>query len=149
VQITTIDVGNRAANVIPAKIEAGFNIRFNDLHSGASIENALRAALDAESERLGVRYGLEITVSGESFLTPPGPLSGIIEDAAHGVTGLRPALSTTGGTSDARFIKNFCPVAEFGLLNATAHKVDEHAAIADIRTLAEIYEAVLDNFFAP
>lgn len=146
-EITTVETGNPATNVIPAKAEAGFNIRFNDHHSGASLEAQLRALLDDIAARENIRYGLEITISGEAFLTPPGSLSSLMQAAVAKVTGNTPSLSTSGGTSDARFIKDFCPVAEFGLLNATAHKVDEHADLADIRALADIYLAILDAYF--
>jgi succinyl-diaminopimelate desuccinylase len=143
-QIASIDVGNPANNVIPGLATARFNIRFNDLHTPESIERWLRQYLDAA----GGDYDLEIQVTGVSFLTPPGKLSGLIATAAERLTGVTPELSTTGGTSDARFIKDFCPVAEFGLVGQTMHKVDERAAVADIERLSAIYEAVLDGFFA-
>ena len=146
-EITTVDVGNTATNVIPAKVEASFNIRFNDLHSGAGLEQRLHALIETIAAKSETRYGLEFTISGESFLTPPGDLSLILQQAAQQVTGRVPELSTSGGTSDARFIKDFCPVAEFGLINATAHKVDEHAAVADIHALADVYDAVLEAYF--
>ncbi|MEX2631917.1 MAG: succinyl-diaminopimelate desuccinylase, partial [Tistlia sp.] len=111
-QISTIDVGNPASNVVPGRASATFNIRFNDAHSGASLERWLRETLDAT----GGGYELAVRVSGESFLTPPGPLSELVAGAVEAVTGRRPELSTTGGTSDARFIKDHCPVAEFGLV---------------------------------
>jgi succinyl-diaminopimelate desuccinylase len=142
-QITSIDVGNPASNVIPAQAQAIFNIRFNDLHSAASLEQRLRAAFDAA----GARYELAIQVNGEAFLTPPGPLSRLLAEAVKQVTGLEPQLSTTGGTSDARFIKDHCPVAEFGLAGRTMHKVDERVAVADLEALTRIYEAVLDGYF--
>ncbi|MBL6941458.1 MAG: M20/M25/M40 family metallo-hydrolase [Rhodospirillales bacterium] len=103
--------------------------------------------IEAIAAEKDTRYGLEFTISGEAFLTPPGPLTQIIEKAIKDVTGNSPELSTSGGTSDARFIKDYCPVAEFGLINATAHKVDENAAVDDIKTLAEIYDAVLEGYF--
>ncbi|MBM3487492.1 MAG: succinyl-diaminopimelate desuccinylase [Alphaproteobacteria bacterium] len=142
-QLTTIDVGNTAANVIPARARAVFNIRFNDLHSGRSLERWLRDRLDA----VDPNYALAISITGESFLTPPGPLSTLLVDAIRRVTGRTPELSTTGGTSDARFIKDHCAVAEFGLSGETMHKVDERVALADIAALADIYETVLDGFF--
>jgi succinyl-diaminopimelate desuccinylase len=142
-EVTSIDVGNTAPNVIPAAAQAIFNIRFNDRHSGASLERWLKAAFDAE----GARYELAIQISGESFLTPPGPLSALLAAAVRQITGLEPALSTTGGTSDARFIKDHCPVAEFGLAGRTMHKVDERVPVADLEALARIYEAVLDGYF--
>jgi succinyl-diaminopimelate desuccinylase len=143
--LTTIDVGNPATNVIPGLARAGFNIRFNDLHSGASLEEWIRRTL----AEVGGDYDCRIEISGESFITQPGPLSESVADAVQQVTGLRPEFSTSGGTSDARFIKNHCPVLEFGLLNQTMHKVDEHVALADLEQLTEIYQAVLDRFFDP
>jgi len=133
--LTTVDVGNAATNVIPGEARAGFNIRFNDLHSGASIEAWIREILAS----VGGDYECSVEVSGESFLTQPGPLSEAVADAAEAVSGLRPELSTTGGTSDARFIKNFCPVLEFGLVAQSMHKVDEHVLVADMLGLTEIY----------
>jgi succinyl-diaminopimelate desuccinylase len=144
VQITTIDVGNPATNVIPAEARAAFNIRFNDRHSGRSLEAWLRQAFDA----VGGAYELTVQVSGEAFLTPPGPLSALIAGAARAVTGLVPELSTTGGTSDARFIKDYCPVTEFGLVGRTMHKVDEHVALSDLEALSRIYLGVLEGYFA-
>jgi len=147
-QIATVDVGNPATNVIPATARAVLNIRFNDLHTGASLERWLRQKFDsAHDTSAGGRYELEVKVSGEAFLTPPGPLSALIAGAVEARLGVRPELSTTGGTSDARFIREFCPVAEFGLAGQTMHKVDERVPLADLAALADIYEAVLDGFF--
>ncbi len=147
-QLTSVDVGNLVGNVIPAQATAAFNIRFNDRHSGASLEDWLRRRLDAAIEpSRGASYELSVRVSGESFLCPPGPLSDLICQAAADVTGRRPELGTTGGTSDARFIKDYCPVVELGLLNATAHKVDEHVAVADLHDLRALYRAVLEGYF--
>lgn len=143
-QLTTIDVGNPAANVIPERATAAFNVRFNDLHTGDGMTRLLRERLDA----VGGPYELEVHVSGEAFLTPPGPFTDLLARAVRGVTGREPALGTTGGTSDARFIKDHCPVAEFGLVGRTMHKIDERAAVADVRALVEIYAAVLDGYFA-
>ena len=142
--ITTIDVGNPASNVIPAKGTAKFNIRFNDLHTPKSLEAHIRDVL----EEVGGAWDLKMAVSGEAFLTPPGALVATVAGAVTAVTGRTPELSTSGGTSDARFIKNFCPVVEFGLVGQTMHKVDEHVDVADIRTLTAIYERVLTDFFA-
>ncbi len=144
-QVTTVDVGNAATNVIPARAEARVNIRFNDLHSSASVEKLLRGRLD----QAGGGYSMRVRVSGESFLTPPGELSAIAADAIRARTGREAELSTTGGTSDARFIKDLCPVVEFGLTNETAHKVDENSRVEDIRALADIYAGMLDRFFGP
>ncbi|MBR9973389.1 succinyl-diaminopimelate desuccinylase [Magnetospirillum sulfuroxidans] len=137
--LTTVDVGNAATNVIPAQARAGFNIRFNDLHCGTSLEQWIRHTLDG----VGGAYECAIEVSGESFLTAPGALSEAVADCAQAVTGLRPELSTTGGTSDARFIKNHCSVLEFGLVSQTMHKVDEHVLVADLEALTQIYLGVL------
>jgi succinyl-diaminopimelate desuccinylase len=147
-EITTVDVGNGATNVIPTKAQARFNIRFNDLHSGASLEQHISKIIQSVAAEYEIQYGLEFSISGESFLTPPGFLSQVIQQATKSVTGYIPELSTTGGTSDARFIKDFCPVAEFGLINATAHKVDENASLNDINALTDVYDAVLEAFFA-
>ena len=143
-QLTTIDVGNPATNVIPARATAGFNIRFNDLHTGASLTQWLHDRCD----EVGGDYELDIHVSGEAFLTPPGPFSELLARIVRRVTGEEPELSTSGGTSDARFIKDFCPVAEFGLVGQTMHKVDERIALADLEALTDIYAAVLDGFFS-
>lgn len=142
-QVSTLDVGNPASNVIPAEARATFNVRFNDLHDSAGVEAWVRRRLDA----VGGAYDLSMRVSGESFLTPPGRLSEVIVAAVEGVTGSRPELSTTGGTSDARFIKDYCPVAEFGLVGRSMHQVDECSALEDVTTLTRIYRAVLEDFF--
>jgi succinyl-diaminopimelate desuccinylase len=148
-QVSTVDVGNPATNVIPAKATAAFNLRFNDLHTGASLEAWLRETFDTQMRDVErARYELRTRVSGEAFLTPPGPLSDILQDAIEAATGRRPELSTTGGTSDARFIKDVCPVAEFGLVGKTMHQVDERVAVADIAALTEVYVRVLETFFA-
>ena len=144
-QVTSVDVGNPATNVIPAAARAIFNIRFNDAHSSAGLTRWLNERFAG----VGGRYELKLHVSGESFLTPPGALSEIISSAVEQAVGRRPELSTTGGTSDARFIKDHCPVAEFGMVGRSMHKVDEEVALADIERLAAIYERVLDGFFAP
>ncbi len=145
--ISTIDVGNTATNIIPATAKAVFNIRFNDLHSGASLEARLRDVL-ASAAGEGARYDFDVRVSGESFLTPPGLLSDLISDACEAELGHRPELSTTGGTSDSRFIKDYCPVVDFGLVGESMHKVDEHAATADITALSQIYARVVTEYFA-
>lgn len=148
-QISTFDVGNPAGNVIPAWATAAFNIRFNDKHSGASLEAWLRETFDRViADAPSASYDLMVSVSGESFLSPPGPLSDILADAAEAVTGRRPELSTTGGTSDARFIKDYCPVAEFGLISQTMHQVDERVPTAAVEELTEIYRRVLQGYFA-
>ena len=142
-QLTSVDVGNAATNVIPGAARAAFNIRFNDLHSGESILAWVRDRLDS----VDGEYELETHLTGESFLTPPGRLSGLVQRAIGSAVGTEAVLSTTGGTSDARFIKDHCAVAEFGAVGQTMHKVDERVALADLAALGEIYEGVLDNYF--
>jgi succinyl-diaminopimelate desuccinylase len=136
IEITDLAVGNTATNVIPAKAEARLSIRFNDLQSGE--------ALVARMQELVEKGGGTLTamISGEAFLTPPGELSAAISEAVEGVMGIKPEPSTTGGTSDARFLTKICPVVEFGLCNATMHKLDEAVAIADLTALTEIYRRV-------
>ncbi|MBT5572500.1 MAG: succinyl-diaminopimelate desuccinylase [Alphaproteobacteria bacterium] len=146
-QITTIDVGNPANNVIPGRAHATFNIRFNDLHTSDSLDSWVRQTFDAALGDSGASYELSFRVTGESFITPPGPLSDAISSAIQETTGHTPELSTTGGTSDARFIKDFCPVVEFGLVGQTMHKVDEHVATDDIVKLTAIYLQVLETYF--
>lgn len=142
-EITDISVGNTATNVIPAKASARLNIRFNDRHRGADLERWIRETVAAHAP------GHEVTVriSGESFLTEPGALSDIVAAAVEAETGLTPDLSTSGGTSDARFIRRLCPVVEFGLPGQSMHKVDEQVAVADIVALSRIYAGVLRRFF--
>jgi succinyl-diaminopimelate desuccinylase len=142
-QVSTIDVGNPATNVIPAEARASFNSRFNDSFTLQTLEAEVRRRLDS----VGGEYELSAQYHGVSFVTPPGPLSKLVSDAVKAVTGLTPELSTTGGTSDARFIKDYCPVIEFGLAGATMHKVDENVAITDILQLSDIYERILDSYF--
>ena len=146
--LTSFDVGNPAANVIPARARAAFNIRFNDRHSGAGLVARLREIFDSAGGE-GVRYTLDTRLSGEAFLTPPGALSDLVGDAVEAVTGARPTLGTGGGTSDARFIKEMCPTVELGLVGRTMHKVDECVEVADLRRLTAIYRAVLQRYFAP
>mgnify|MGYP002140354749 FL=1 len=145
-QVSTIDVGNPASNVIPEKARATFNIRFNDRHTGASLEQWLRQKFETAAGP-DTRWELSLHVSGESFLTPPGHLSTILAKVIQDRLGRAPELSTTGGTSDARFIKNYCPVAEFGLVGQTMHKVDERCRIDDITALTDIYAATLEHYF--
>ena len=135
-EITELEVGNPAHNVVPAKAKALISIRFNDLHSGASLE----AKVAEIAERHGAR-ALAV-ISGEPFLTPPGEFSALIAEAVEAETGIVPEASTTGGTSDARFLKDLCPVIEFGLCNATMHKRDEAVALADLDALSRIYASI-------
>jgi succinyl-diaminopimelate desuccinylase len=144
-QVSTIDIGNPAANVIPAEARAVFNIRFNDRWTGANLKHWLAERLEM-ADSAG-RHILDISVSGEPFLVAPGIVSNPLIEAIRRVTGRTPELSTTGGTSDARFIHEYCPVAEFGLVGQTMHKVDERVDLADLATLTEIYRTFLDLFF--
>jgi succinyl-diaminopimelate desuccinylase len=143
-QVTTIDIGNPATNVVPGQARATFNIRFNDRWTS----DALKAWVVDKLAAVGGRYQVAWEVSGESFLVPPGPVSECLGAAIGAVTGRTPELSTTGGTSDARFIHAYCPVAEFGLVGQTMHKADERVEIADITSLTAIYEGFLERFFA-
>jgi len=146
--VVTIDTGNPATNVIPAETRATVNIRFNDAHSGASLTKWLRAEADHIQVDYGVEVDIVVKISGESFLTPPGDLSALVADAVEAETGVRPEFSTTGGTSDARFVKNHCPVVEFGLVGKTMHQVDERVEVAQIGQLKEIYSRILQDYFA-
>ena len=143
-QVVSIDVGNPATNVIPAAAKAKLNIRFNDRHTGASLEAWLRAVVAQHADRAEIA----VSVSGEAFLTQPGEAVENLVTAVEAVTGRRPKLDTGGGTSDARFIARYCPVAEFGLAGATMHKVDEHVPVADLVGLEAIYRAILRAFLA-
>jgi succinyl-diaminopimelate desuccinylase len=149
-QFTTVDVGNKATNIAPGVVRTRFNTRFNDLWTSKTLLAHLQQRLDRANARLGGNGTIELSaeVSGESFYTPPGPLSDLVAGAVRDVAGVEAELSTTGGTSDARFIRSYCPVLEFGLVGETMHKVDEKSAVADLRTLARVYETVLDRYFA-
>ncbi len=142
IEFTDLSVGNPAHNVIPAKAEGRLSIRFNDQHSGDSLSAMVRDIVE--------RNGGELNpiISGEPFLTPPGELSGLIAAAITEVTGVEPELSTTGGTSDARFLSKIVPVVEFGLCNATMHKLDEAVAVDDLDRLAQIYALVVERALA-
>jgi succinyl-diaminopimelate desuccinylase len=147
-EVTTIDVGNPASNVIPAEARATFNIRFNDLWTPQSLEEEIERRL-REAAGNTVRYRLTMDpTNAVAFLTPPNTFVGFIADAIEAETGRRPKLSTTGGTSDARFIVKDCPVVEFGLVGQTMHQVDERVAVADLDRLSTIYRKVLDAYFA-
>ncbi|MGY9050041.1 MAG: succinyl-diaminopimelate desuccinylase, partial [Rhodobacterales bacterium] len=146
--VVTIDTGNPASNVIPAQTRATLNIRFNDSHSGASLSDWLRAEAARIDSEFGTRTEVKIKISGESFLTPPGPLSDLVAKSVQAETGVTPELSTTGGTSDARFVKDHCPVVEFGLVGKTMHQVDERVEVAQIHQLKAIYGRILRDYFA-
>ena len=146
--ITTIDCGNPANNVIPAKGTATVNIRFNDTHSGASLSAWLQGHAQAVQDQTGVQIECRIQISGESFVTPPGEFSALIRRAVQAETGVEPGYSTSGGTSDARFVKDHCPVVEFGLVGKTMHQVDERVEVAQIHQLKAIYARILREYFA-
>lgn len=146
--LTSIDTGNPAPNVIPAECRARLNIRFNDLHSSASLIRWIETEAARVTDETGVTIAADFKVSGESFLTPPGPLSDLVAAVVESETGRKPALSTTGGTSDARYVRRHCPVVEFGLVGRTMHQVDEHVDVADIPRLSAIYHRVLERYFA-
>jgi len=142
-EIVSIDVGNSASNVTPAAAVARFNIRFNNEQTDEGLQSWIRSVC----ESVGGGYILDMKASGDAFLTPPGRLSRVISDAVKKVTGRAVELSTSGGTSDARFIKNHCPVSEFGLVNKTMHKVDECVILDDLAQLTKIYREILNIFF--
>ncbi len=141
--LATIDTGNQANNVIPASARAVFNVRFNDLHTSDSLRGWAEEVISQETEGTGLVANLEVKISGEAFLTPPGPLSEAVCNAVESATGRRPAMTTGGGTSDARFVKSLCPVVELGLVGSTMHQTDERVPIEEIRSLSRIYESLL------
>jgi succinyl-diaminopimelate desuccinylase len=143
-EITDISSDNPAANVIPGHARARLNIRFNDTYRGEDLVEQVREIVAAHAPEANFRA----RISGEAFLTVPGPLSTLVSDAISDVTGLGPELSTSGGTSDARFLSRIAPTVEFGLVNATMHKLDEAAAIPDLRTLADIYATIITRALA-
>ena len=146
--ITTIDCGNPATNVIPAVGRATVNIRFNDAHSGASLTDWLSGEAALVQAETGVQIALRVQVSGESFVTPPGEFSALVARAVQAETGVVPVMSTSGGTSDARFVKDHCPVVEFGLVGRTMHQVDERVEVAQIHQLKAVYGRILRDYFA-
>jgi succinyl-diaminopimelate desuccinylase len=146
--VVTVDTGNPVSNVIPAQCKSTINIRFNDSHSGASLSDWLQTQADKVATEFGVDIGMDIKISGESFITPPGALSDLVSASVTAETGITPKLSTTGGTSDARFVKNHCPVVEFGLVGRTMHQVDERVKVEQIHQLKSIYTGILTDYFA-
>ena len=132
----------------PLRQKATFNIRYNDTWTRQSLEDWVRLQCEAAASRTDARYDLQIASTGDVFLTKPGVLVETMSEAVRAVTGRTPEQTTGGGTSDARFIKDYCPVIEFGLVNKTIHSVDEHVPVADLETLTRIYERFLEEFFA-
>ena len=146
-EFTSIDIGNTVVNLIPGEARARFNIRFNDHHSHASLKMLIeKRAADAAAGR--IRWHIDWEPSNaDSFVASPGPFVDLVAGAIREVTGNEPKLSTTGGTSDARFIKDYCPVLEFGLVGQTMHQVDERTPVADLTTLTAVYRAILERYF--
>jgi succinyl-diaminopimelate desuccinylase len=146
-EVTSVDVGNPTTNVIPASAEARFNVRFNDRHEAGALKDLLREHARAALSGSDLAFSLDFEPHAESFLTEPGQLDALMSEAVSEVTGLTPSLSTDGGTSDARFIKDYCPVIEFGLTTASIHKVDENVAVADLEQLTAIYRRFIALYF--
>jgi succinyl-diaminopimelate desuccinylase len=142
-QVTSIDVGNPVTNVIPAAARAMLNIRFNDDHTGKDLSAWLRATI---AQHAGEKFDLDIAISGESFVTQPGPVMDALCAAIERETGVAPKRDTGGGTSDARFISRYCPVAEFGLVGASMHQADESVPVEELRCLARAYRGMLSAF---
>ena len=147
-EVTTVDVGNPATNVIPAQARARLNIRFNPSHDGAGLIAWLEDECGAAGEGFSGQVGLRTKLTGNAFITEPGPFVEVCAGAVSDVTGLSPELSTTGGISDARFIRQLCPVVELGLVGATMHAVDECAPVADIQALVKVYGRLIERYFA-
>jgi succinyl-diaminopimelate desuccinylase len=147
--ITTVDVGNPASNVIPAEARATVNIRFNDAHTGQSLSDWIEQEADDVAAEFGAGLSATFKLTGESFLTAPGPFTALVARAVAAETGVEPAFSTSGGTSDARFVKDHCPVLEFGLVGTTMHQVDENVEVAHISQLKATYARILADYFAP
>ena len=147
-QVVAIETGNPASNVIPASCRALVNLRFNDTHSGADLTAWMEREAKAVAEETGASVDVSVKVSGEAFLTPPGPLVDLVAGAVEAETGARPELSTGGGTSDARFVAHHCPVVEFGLVGRTMHEVDERVPVEDVHRLKRVYARVLADYFS-
>ena len=146
--VTTIDTGNTATNVIPAETRGTVNIRFNDIHTSASLTDWLQSEADKVAAEFGVSVAMTTRVSGESFLTPPGPLTDLVARAVQRETNRVPVMSTGGGTSDARFVMRHCPVVEFGLVGHRMHAVDERVRVEQISQLKGIYTSILRDYFS-
>jgi len=146
-EITKINIDNHADNVIPGSANAVFNIRFNNKHSSSSLKRKLNAIFRSISKKAKCKFRVQYEVSGEAFLTKPNKTTYMIQNTIKKITKIKPKLSTTGGTSDARFIRKIAPCLEFGLVGKTMHKVDESVPLADLRKLTKIYENILENYF--
>ena len=146
-EITKINIDNHADNVIPGSAEAVFNIRFNNKHSSSSLKRKLNKLFISITKRTKCKFSINYEVSGEAFLTKPNKTTYLVQNVVKKITGIKPRLSTTGGTSDARFIRKIAPCLEFGLVGKTMHKVDESVPLSDLRKLTNIYENILENYF--
>ena len=146
-EVTKINIDNHADNVIPGSAEAVFNIRFNDKHSSNSLKRKLNKVFKAVTKTNKSRFKVSYVVSGEAFLTKPNKTTYMIQNIIKKITGIKPKLSTSGGTSDARFIKNIAPCLEFGLVGKTMHKIDESVSVSDLKKLTKIYENILVSYF--
>lgn len=146
--VTTIDTGNLANNVIPAESRATVNIRFNDMHTSEELSVWLKEVTNKIASKSDVEINMEIQVSGESFITALGSFSDLVSNSVYSETGIYPQASTSGGTSDARFVKDHCPVVEFGLVGKTMHQVDERVSVNHIHQLKAIYANIIKNYFA-
>jgi succinyl-diaminopimelate desuccinylase len=147
-EITRIDVPNTATNVIPGVARAQLNIRFNPNHTGAALAQWIESEAQAAAEGFNGSVSVEPQISGEAFLTAPGPFTDLVAAAVADVAGRAPELSTTGGTSDARFIKDYCPVLELGLVGRTAHQVDECTPLKELVALTAIYRSIIERYLA-
>jgi succinyl-diaminopimelate desuccinylase len=147
-EVTVIDIPNRATNVIPNEARATFNVRYNDLHTRPAMEAWIALQVEAAASSINARYDLTFSGTGDVFLTKPGTLVETLSAAIFEITGRTPALTTGGGTSDARFIQAYCPVVEFGLVNATIHQIDECVPVADLEALTQIYQRFIEGYFA-
>ena len=146
-EVTSIDVNNPATNVIPASAEARLNIRFNDLHGADALKAMLQDLVASTLSGTDLTFDLAFSPPGDAFVTKPGELDALVSEAVHETTGKTPSLSTNGGTSDARFIKDYCPVVEFGLTTQSIHKTDENVKIADLGQLTAIYRHFIARYF--
>ena len=146
-EVTKINIDNHADNVIPGSADAVFNIRFNDKHTSSSLKNKLNKIFKAVTKANKSRFKITYEVSGEAFLTKPNKTTYMVQNIVKKVTGLKPKLSTSGGTSDARFIKNIAPCLEFGLVGKTMHKIDESVSVSDLKKLTKIYKNILVSYF--
>ncbi len=146
-QVTTFDVGNTATNVVPAKATAKFNIRFSTEHDHDSLRAWVDAHVETVKSELGGNWHVTSNEGAEAFITEPGSFVGLVQDAVLAETGLLPKLSTSGGTSDARFVKDYCPVLEFGPTNATIHQVDERLSVEELQATTRIYARIIESYF--